>query len=451
VDKPFLSIVAPLLDTSLFPAQWTAKVAGWCVKHFETHKVPPGKDIEAIFQSWVFQDKPDEAEVVAISDFLEVLSSEWDKEPSINAPYLADEFSSYMTERRLLRLQDDVTACLSRGDRIAAVDSVQSFRSIKVGDRIAYKMDKAALEVAFSTQEETLIKFPEEAQPFFNPALVRDYLIGVQAVQKKGKTWWCLEFAYWALRSKKKVIMFETGDLSERDFNRRMAVRMAHIPLRTSQIKNLPVPTGIKLVDREKEEGLRAEVETELCSWPAPLDKKQAYKEQKAFYRHLGITDEFLRFSVHANSSINIKGIDGILHRLENEQDFVPDVVIIDYADILAPEDGRVKESRDKVDDNWRAMRRLAQERHVCVIVPTQANKEAQKAWVQTPSNTANDIRKLAHVNGMMGINQTNEEKKQGVQRLNWIVLRESEYQVDRCLWVANCWPLAQAFVKGTW
>ena len=33
----------------------------------------------------------------------------------------------------------------------------------------------------------------------------------------------------------------------------------------------------------------------------------------------------------------------------------------------------------------------------------------------------------FAHVTGMIGINQTYEEKKNGIQRLNWIVRREDE------------------------
>ena len=46
----------------------------------------------------------------------------------------------------------------------------------------------------------------------------------------------------------------------------------------------------------------------------------------------------------------------------------IPDVIIVDYADILAPEDTRQSEKRHQVDETWKALRRLSQEWHALVI-----------------------------------------------------------------------------------
>jgi hypothetical protein len=53
---------------------------------------------------------------------------------------------------------------------------------------------------------------------------------------------------------------------------------------------------------------------------------------------------------------------------------------------------------------------------------------------------------KMAHVTGMIGLNQTPQEKRDGIMRLNWVVLREYEFDTDRCLFVAQCLPLARPF-----
>ena len=128
---------------------------------------------------------------------------------------------------------------------------------------------------------------------------------------------------------------------------------------------------------------------------------------------------------------------------------FIPDVIVIDYADILAPEDPR-QQPRDQVNETWKALRRLSQERHCLVIAPTQANAASYDKWVQGMHNFSEDKRKLAHVTGMLGLNQTEEEKALHVMRLNWIVLRESPFNAQQCLWVGQCLEIGRAFYCAT-
>jgi len=153
--------------------------------------------------------------------------------------------------------------------------------------------------------------------------------------------------------------------------------------------------------------------------------------------------------SVHANSTINVAGISDILKRWESELDFVPDVIIIDYADILAPEDSR-KEARHQVNDTWKALRRLSQERHCLVLTPTQANAQSYDVKTLRMKHFSEDKRKLAHVTALLGLNQTDPERKLGVMRLNWILVREKAFSVDHCLWTTQCLSLGRALVQAT-
>ena len=145
--------------------------------------------------------------------------------------------------------------------------------------------------------------------------------------------------------------------------------------------------------------------------------------------------------------SINVAGISGILDMWELEKDFIPDIVIIDYPDILdyEPGTGNMAE-RDKINTRWKALRRLSQERHNLVIVPTQADTDSYDAEFMNMKNFTEDKRKLSHVTGMLGLCQKEEEKEKGLMRLNWVVLREDEFVSSRCLHVAQCLPLARAF-----
>ena len=125
----------------------------------------------------------------------------------------------------------------------------------------------------------------------------------------------------------------------------------------------------------------------------------------------------------------------------------MPDVIIIDYADILAPEPNTGQLNiRDQINSTWKALRRLSQEKHCLVIAPTQADAASYNQTLLDLRNFSEDKRKLSHVTGMLGLNQTKEEKGRGIMRLNWIVLREDNFQTDRCLYVGQCLTLGRAF-----
>jgi len=451
-SKAFLGALAPILDLSLLQTPYLKQLATWCVKFFNDYGDAPGKQIESLFHAWAENESPEEADVDSIGDFLSSLSGEFDEASPINVPFLLDEVSTYLTLKRVALLKDNLTSHMLYGKKEDALTAISSFRTIDLGGDIGFNPITSTQVVteAFADVTETVVPFPGEAGAFLNPGFTRDSLVGVQGPEKRGKTFWCLEFAYRAICDRQRVAVFEVGDLSKKQLTKRWLVRMAGTPLWDKQCSGVMVPRKIELV--EGAEGkMRPEVESYKKKYSAPLNEGIARASQKLFRRRhrLPKDKDYLRFSVHANSSINVKGIDSILRRWRQEDNFIPDVIIIDYADILASEDTK-KEARDQINDTWKALRRLSQEWHACVIAPTQANAASYDVHTQSMKNFSNDKRKLAHVTGMLGLNQTSEEKKLGVMRLNWIVLRESEFHASECLWVAQCLPLAMAFCCAT-
>ncbi|KKK61364.1 hypothetical protein LCGC14_3015050, partial [marine sediment metagenome] len=74
----------------------------------------------------------------------------------------------------------------------------------------------------------------------------------------------------------------------------------------------------------------------------------------------------------------------------------------------------------------------------------TQSDAASYGVRTQTMRNFSNDKRKMAHVTGMLGLNQGEKEKALCVMRLNWVVLRESPYQMRQCLYVGQCLALGR-------
>jgi hypothetical protein len=96
-------------------------------------------------------------------------------------------------------------------------------------------------------------------------------------------------------------------------------------------------------------------------------------------------------------------------------------------------------------------MRALSQEIDCLVVTATQANAASYKSELMGRWNFSEDKRKLAHCTGMIGINATVKEQDRGIQRLNWIVLREGEFSYTKCVNVANCLAISNPAIRSCW
>ena len=459
VSKPFLASAAQSLDPFLLASGPAQQVAAWCLEHWAAYADAPGRAIETRFLAWADKQPKDSPTVEATAALLEYLSGQYDTAAAgLNIPHLTDEFAGYITTRTLGRLQQDIAAAISAGDGAEAARLVAAYRAPAIGAAAGVDPlnDTAVWERAFAEQQECIVPFAGPAGKFLNGAFTAESLIGIQAPEKRGKTMWCQELAITALAARRRVAFFHVGDLTERQAVLRLGVRLSGCPLHPWQTGEIPVPTRITMRPPEELEGLprgepkvTVEYTPEAC--PNIINYKIARRAALRFMHHNGILPgrKYVKMSVHANSSINVAGIDAILQRWEYEEGFIPHLVLIDYADILAPETAR-KDGRAEVDDTWKALRRLSQQRHCLVVTPTQAKAAAYDKQTQGMGDFSNDKRKNAHVTGMLGLNQNKAEKAAHVMRLNWVLLREDEFAEDRCLHVAQCFPLGRALCCAT-
>ena len=135
----------------------------------------------------------------------------------------------------------------------------------------------------------------------------------------------------------------------------------------------------------------------------------------------------------------------------EREDGFVPDIIAIDYADLLVPEVRT--EFRHQVDNIWKGLRNLTQERHCLGITVTQADARAYDQNKLKVSNFSEDKRKNAHVTAMYGINQDTKdrEKKLGIMRFNELVVREGDFSSSNEVYVIQNLRRGRPFLGSFW
>lgn len=102
------------------------------------------------------------------------------------------------------------------------------------------------------------------------------------------------------------------------------------------------------------------------------------------------------------------------------------DLIIVDYADIMAPE-----YRSDNSIDNFRSiyidLRAIASEENAAVLTATQTNREGAKAMVAKMTDVADDFNKIRTADIIISINSNEAERASGESRLYFAASRNSE------------------------
>ncbi len=433
----------------LFASPWCNDIGYWCVKHFKKYGKAPGKTIVDLFRVWAMKSQ-DQDKIKILDRFLDGL--DFDKKPDTNTSYTLDAVGRYFNEVRRLQLADNVKNETKAGHDDKADELLAKYSRIELGEKryVSLIQNEPAVRSIFQkAHREPLIRYPQGLGHFFRDYLRRGAFIGFMAPAKTGKTAWLVDLAYRGICEDRRVAFFSIGDETEEQIYERFVVRMCEHPINSTNLDD-SWPCTVRVpnfLTASQERSRMGEVTHREETFTAPLDEEEACQKMKEIDRGFNGLDNF-RVSVHNNLSISILGIKNILETWA-KTGWIADVVVIDYADNLAPVDNK-EETRDRINTTWKLMRSLSMSQHILLVTATQTKMESYKAHWLTKSHFADDRRKVDQVTGFVGINQTVREKEHGLFRLNWIVLRGGDFSEEQGVTVAGCLALANPAVKST-
>ena len=434
----------------LFASRWSNLVGKWCCAHFENYQSAPKKAVESLFEEWA-TGNGDKDTIDLVERFLESLSGEYEQmAKESNGEYLLDLAATHFDRVAVERLKESLTADLEAKDVAKALKRVENFARPEVGKShgVDVLTSVEALKNAFRKKADPLIVYPGALGTFFRDALERDALISFMGPEKRGKTFWLIDIAWRAMLQGRRVAFFEVGDMSEGQILLRFASRAAKRPIRaTDPGKPVRYPVGLE----HDPDAKQANVTFDEFDFPEALDWKEAWAAVEGVAKKLGDKklDSRFRLSCHPNSTLTVHGITSILQSWDRQGWGTPDVIVIDYADVLSPTNGSA-DTRDQINATWKALRALSQSLHALVVTATQSDADSYTVETMNMGNFSEDKRKNAHVTGMVGINQAGDEKKLGLQRLNWLALRESEFTPSDVCHVAGCLAVANPAILSS-
>lgn len=406
LSNDFIKGIIPILRVSLLKSPSAKIISGWCVEYYRKYNRAPGLAvIQDILQT---RGGVDENQEDSINEFLSVLENETVN----NVPYLLDKSEHYLKTLALEELKKGLSKTIAEGSPEKGEALIASFKRVERPQSVGIDIlrDKEAIVSAIDKyQEEVLFQLSGDLGRVIGP-FCRGDLVAVAGPAKRGKTWWLEEIAVKALRERLKVIFFSL-EMTEKQMMRRIYQNFL------GEVRSVREGEEYKVVqipyfDEDKEIQFRTAQKKGLKS-------SMAVRKSESMSRGFG-GGKFLLVNYPANS-IGVSGLDIHLDNLEYYDNFIPDVIMVDYADILQPE---IKgEVRHQINDTWLKLRQMAQERKCVVVTATHLNKATFSRDAEA-GDASEDSRKSNHVASMFAINQDREDIKNSSVRIKVLVSR---------------------------
>lgn len=430
-------------------------VLGWIKDYYEAYKEAPFKHITDIYNAE--KAALGQEDQGSIEEFLGSLSEEFAGE-GVNEEYILNNSRIYLKKQSIIKYAMLAQTLAQGGDVAGAEKALLKFGNMPTDTAISWVNpfgDEEFLLDAFHQVDASLFELDGKYGTLLGP-FRREWLLGIMGPMKRGKTWMLQHFAITAMFNRRRVL-FISLEMPAKDLALRFYRQLVGLPDEADMTympvfdcvynqKNTCERPERKCHESAPMEGPREGQTYRPCNecreggggdydaavWgifeklPA-MDSYAVRKKLKGLRPQIGINR--LRLISYPAFSANITNILNDIELLEIREGFVPDVIVIDYADILAPENSK-ETGRDKIDSTWKALKRMGALRKALVVTGSQTNRDSIEKAIIDEKHTAEDIRKLAHVDLMITLNQTNEEKKVGAMRIS--VLEHRWKQFDK-------------------
>ncbi len=441
-DK-FIKIVEPFLKKSISMLQtsYGRIVINWCLDYYNKYHVAPKKNIQQIYKNK--KEEVDEETLEIIGELLNGLSENYSREANYNEEYAIDQSLSYLNEIKLDDLLDKIKEAKEKKQFDKANGLIREYKKLEKTSYVPIDVFREIDKVVSLMNEEKdgLFSFPGALGELLGPA-DRGDLIGVAAPSKRGKTFWLIEFGIRLSMIPLRVAYFNL-EMS----NKKMVIRIYQNVLGELKYVNSKIKKIVKIPYFEEDEEKEGKYNIKYNEIEKRgLNDETVGNKAKAM-NTLAHSGRFKLFCI-PNSAVTIEQLDEHVSALVTNENFIPDVIIIDYADIIKP--SFKEDHRNQIDHTWRNLRKMADEKHCLVITASHCNKKTLEKDIRQ-GDLSEDSRKLNHVSLMFALNQNKRDRELGMMRISVLASRYEDFQVENEVVVAQNLAIGKPFLDSRW
>jgi len=413
-------------------------VFGWACNHYKAYGQAPGvAALNSLFIEW--SQSADKTTKLLVEKFLLGL-----RPVEMNADYCLDLLERLFVRNETTKLINKVQAAMSNGHAQAATDLIQKYKPTSFAEQADYVSpleDQSSVITAYDkTKCNSLVKFPvgTPLAQWIEPVLHSDALVSFIGAEKMGKSVHLAMICIRGVIQGKRVAFFNLGDLSENQCLRRWTTSLCGKPVYQGKYR---MPESITIEEKE------LKVEFSHRHADAGYSQEEATAAWKAVAKR-GDTSR-LRIVSKPAGTFSVSDLDRKLDAWANKG-WLPDVVGVDYFGLLARPKGL--ESHEAMDADWAGLRMLSTKYKILLLTASQTKAAGYgKRWLgREDFSGSKGIN--AHTNAVIGINMDEMERANQVCRLNYVVVRESEFLTNlpsRYIAVAGCPAIGRFHVKS--
>ncbi|MFA7287412.1 MAG: hypothetical protein WC055_00885 [Melioribacteraceae bacterium] len=478
IDDDFCKAILPIAKPEYFDTPHIRKIFLWIQEYYNNYKSSPGKYIQDIFNTKKGKLQAEDAEI--IQDLLENLSNKFIEEgEKRNSKYFIEQAIPYLKKQSYIKLADNISS-YAKLDQIEEVEKqIRNHRKVtELTSGCVNPHDADFIKETFKAKvEDILFTIPGPLGTLIKPEKGR--LIAIMAPPKCGKTW-MLHFLGLVARMN-RLRVFETNlEMSATKINYRdlkmitgqgdeskeyeiscfdckknqlgicsKSIRASKIPLVNSvgeipEFSNAPKDYVVCTACRGTSDYQTANWFFSQFKEELTVDK--AINMSRGFGLMYG--NDRYRLKCYPKFGVGVAEIEADLDNLAYSSGFYPDVLIVDYADVLRSVNTG-NDVRFQLDEIWKSLSRIATERNILVLTASQTNRTGAGMKNISGLQIAEAFTKLAHLDSLIVLQSTPTEKKNGLLRASVAYNREGDCDPNNQILITQNLALAQPFLDS--
>lgn len=404
-DDEYSSVIRNSIELKLYGGPFRL-IASRCYDYIDRYKKAP-KEHLADIMSDKLTDESAESKL-----YIDIVDNIYTAKENINREYVINQIQSFIKRQSLRsisveltkRLQEDTEESLQQAYELISKSNVSNLSVFDSGTRLSDS--KRSLKFLDISSETIPTGIPDLDKRGFGPTRKEMWLLIANA--KRGKSWALMHLAKMALMSRYKVVHItlemSEGRCAQRYFQALFAIS-----------KHADIPSTVKF--KKDELGRVIEFDdVKLTPKMSLSDPNIRVKLEKLINQWSVRTLDNIIIKEFPTSTLTMQQLKAYLDNLETKEQFAPDLLIIDYPDLMKLNSDNMRLDIDKI---YKELRGLAGERNIALAIVSQGNRSGEKSKKLGADQVAEAYSKIAHADVIITMTATEAEHNLGLARLH--------------------------------
>jgi len=407
----------------LFSTPLYRQIARAALGHFARYSKPPGVHIRDLFEEAL---KKDDDNAFLLNQAIEQMAR---LAPSLQAEYVLDALDQFISSRRLAIRIEKASDQIHAGNLAGARETLYHPETAPATSSGTY-LDDTETSLAF-LDAAPFSRFSSGVAVLDRFGIVpkRKTLLVFIAPPKRGKSWFLVGIGRRNLHRHKRVLHI-TLEMSEQ------AMIQRYIQAEFAYTHHKAEAVTTQTFNRDAK-GVFLSLK-EIKTTHDALAERDRDSLSIQLTNHFRFFPRRLLIKEFPTGSLTVGQLHAYLDMLKQKEDFVPDMILLDYPDLMQLDSAALRVDTGVL---FRALRGLAVQRNLALVAPTQGNRASSTSRHVRIEDVAEDFSKIGTADTIITYSQTSEERRRGLARLN-VTVRDTEAPSE--IWITQSYATGQ-------